>query len=98
MFPFVILLSGIWFFLKVKKSDEATAINVSGMSNISVISIPATVSILVGILFMTAINPITSTLVKKYESLQDEINLLKQIGPTYEGSKRINAINDAIQS
>ena len=35
---------------------------------------------------------------KKYESFQDEINLLKQIGPTYEGSKRINAINDAIQS
>ena len=29
---------------------------------------------------------------KKYESFQDEINLLKQIGPTYEGSKRINAI------
>ena len=35
---------------------------------------------------------------KKYESFQDEINLLKQIGPTYEGSKRINVINDAIQS
>ena len=35
---------------------------------------------------------------KKYESFQDEINLLKQIGPTYEGKKRINAINDAIQS
>ncbi len=35
---------------------------------------------------------------KKYESFQDEINLLKQIGPTYEGSKRINAINNAIQS
>jgi len=35
---------------------------------------------------------------KKYESFQDEINLLKQIGPTYEGNKRINAINDAIQS
>ena len=26
---------------------------------------------------------------KKYESFQDEINLLKQIGPTYEGRKRI---------
>ena len=35
---------------------------------------------------------------KKYEYFQDEINLLKQIGPTYEGSKRINAINNAIQS
>ena len=34
---------------------------------------------------------------KKYESFQDEINLLKRIGPTYEGSKRINAINNAIQ-
>ena len=35
---------------------------------------------------------------KKYESFQDEINLLKRIGPTYEGSKRIHAINDAIQN
>jgi len=35
---------------------------------------------------------------KKYESFQDEINLLKQIGPTYEGIKRINALKDAIQS
>ena len=35
---------------------------------------------------------------KKYESFQDEINLLKQIGPTYEGSKRISAIKEAIQS
>ena len=35
---------------------------------------------------------------KKYESFQDEINLLKQIGPTYEDKKRINAINNAIQS
>ena len=35
---------------------------------------------------------------KKYESFQDEINLLKRIGPTYEGGKRINVINDAIQS
>ena len=35
---------------------------------------------------------------KKYKSFQDENNLLKQIGPAYEDTKRINAINDAIQS
>jgi len=69
-FPFIILLSGIWFFLKIKKNDELTAVNVSGMSNISVIIIPATISIVAGVLFMTAINPITSTLVKKYESIK----------------------------
>ena len=34
---------------------------------------------------------------KKYESFQDEINLLKRIGSTYESKKRIDAINDAIQ-
>ena len=71
-FPFIILLSGIWFFLKIKKTDELTAVNISGMSNISVITIPATISIVIGILFMTTINPITSTLVKKYESIKGE--------------------------
>ena len=37
MFPFVILLSGIWFFLKIKKTDEIIALKVSGLSNFSVI-------------------------------------------------------------
>tara|TARA_B100000029_G_scaffold511416_1_gene605395 strand:+ start:1498 stop:2589 length:1092 start_codon:yes stop_codon:yes gene_type:complete len=69
-FPFIILLSGIWFFLKIKKTDELTAINVSGMSNFSVILIPSVLSILIGILFITAINPITSVLVRKYESIK----------------------------
>jgi len=35
---------------------------------------------------------------KKYESFQDEINLLEQIGPIYESSKRINALNKAIHN
>jgi len=69
-FPFVILLSGIWFFLKIKKSDEITAINVSGMSNLSIIVIPSILSIILGIFFVTALNPITSVLVKKYETIK----------------------------
>ena len=46
MFPFIILLSGIWFFLKIKKTDEAKAINVFGMSNLSIILIPSLISII----------------------------------------------------
>jgi lipopolysaccharide export system permease protein len=46
MFPFIILLSGIWFFLKIKKTDELTSMNVSGMSNLSVIIIPGLYSFL----------------------------------------------------
>jgi len=35
---------------------------------------------------------------KKYKSFQDEINLLKQAGPLYESSRRIDALNKAIQN
>ena len=69
-FPFVILLSGMWFFLKIKKTDELTSMNVSGMSNFSVIIIPSILSIILGIFFVTALNPITSLLVKKYETVK----------------------------
>ena len=74
-FPFIILLSGIWFFLKIKKSDELTAINISGMSNLSVIVVPSIVSILIGIFLVTSINPITSLLVKKYETIKGQYEM-----------------------
>ena len=67
MFPFIVLLSGIWFFLKIKKSDEVTALKISGMSNFSIMFMPCLTSIILGIFFITCINPITSVLVKKYE-------------------------------
>ena len=69
-FPFIILLSGIWFFLKIKKTDELTAINISGISNLSVIIIPGILSVILGIFFITTINPITSILVTKYERIK----------------------------
>ena len=67
MLPFIILISGIWFFLKFRKSDEITAMKISGMSNLSVILVPSFISILLGIIFVTMINPITSVSLKKYE-------------------------------
>ena len=51
MFPFIILLSGIWFFLKIKRSDEIIAMKVSGMSNFLVILIPSVVVIIIVIFF-----------------------------------------------
>ena len=70
MFPFIILLSGIWFFLKIKKNDEIIALKISGLSNISVLTIPSILSIVIGIFFITMFNPITSTFVKKYEIIK----------------------------
>ena len=70
MFPFVILLSGIWFFLRIKKNDEIIAMKVSGMSNFSIILVPSILSLLLGIFFVTSINPVTSAMVKKYEFIK----------------------------
>ena len=70
MLPFIILIGGIWFFRKIKKSDEITAMKISGMSNFSVILIPGAISILMGIFFVTLINPITSISLEKYESIR----------------------------
>ena len=70
MFPFIILFSGIWFFQKIKKTDEIVAMKVAGMSNLSVIMVPSILSLILGIFFITAINPITSTMIKKYEAIK----------------------------
>ena len=70
IFPFIVLLSGIWFFLKIKKNDEIIAMKSNGMSNLSIIIVTGFISLVLGIFFVTSINPLTSTLVKKYESIQ----------------------------
>ena len=70
MLPFIVLISGIWFFFKIKKSDEITALKISGMSNFSVILIPSFIAFLLGLFFITSINPFTSALVKKYEIIK----------------------------
>ncbi len=70
MFPFVILLSGIWLFLKIKRTDEIITMRVSGMSSVSIIMVPSFIAIVLGILFIALINPVTSVLVKKYESIK----------------------------
>ena len=75
MFPFVILLSGIWFFLKIKKTDEIIAIKISGVSNFSVIILPGIISIILGILFVTSFNPVSSFMIKKYESIKGTYEL-----------------------
>ena len=67
MFPFIILLSGIWFFLNIKKTDEVTALKISGMSNFSIIIAPSVLVIFLGIFYIMGVNPITSVLVEKYE-------------------------------
>lgn len=77
MLPFIVLIAGIWFFLKIKKSDEATAMKISGMSNLSIILIPSIISIVLGIIFITMVNPLTSISLKKYETFKGSYEIDK---------------------
>jgi len=70
LFPFIILLSAIWLFRKLIKSDEVIALKTSGFSNLSIIIIPCVVAFIIGIFFVTAINPITAAFVEKYENVK----------------------------
>ena len=82
-FPFIILISGMLFFLKLKRTDELTAINISGKSNFSIIIIPSILSVFLGILFITSFNPISSFMIKKYETIkgvyEEDLNYLASI-------------------
>ena len=88
MFPFVILLSGIWYFAKLKKNDEIIALKVSGLSNFSVIIVPSILSLIIGIFFITTINPITSVLVKNYELIKGDY----EENTNYLASMTVNGI------
>ena len=103
MFPFIFLLSGIWFFLKIKKSDEVTAMLISGMSNFSIILIPSILSIILGIFFITSINPVTSVMVKKYETIKgnyekDKFHLAAVTGNGIWIKEKNNVKNNIIRS
>ena len=72
LFPFVILLAAMWLNLKIIKSDEIIAMKVSGFSNLSIIFVPSFLAFFLGLFFVTTVNPITSTLVEKYESIKGD--------------------------
>jgi len=78
IFPFIILLSGIWFFLKIKKTDEIIALKASGISNLSIINVPSMLAVILGIVLVTSISPLTSVMIKKYESIKSSYEKEKE--------------------
>ena len=78
LFPFIILLSAVWLFLKFTRTDEIIAMKTSGISNTSIIIIPCLVVFFLGIFFVAGINPVTSALVEKYENIKGSYNKDKE--------------------
>jgi len=68
LLPFIVFLSSIYYFLHLRSSKDLLSIKVFGYSNIKIILVLSFFTFLFGLFVLFAINPITSTLVKYYET------------------------------
>ena len=67
LMPFIIFLSGMWFFISIKQNSELLTLKVFGYSNVKIISLISILSFVWGVLILLVINPVTSNMVKYYE-------------------------------
>lgn len=70
--PFLILFSGILFFVRIIRNNEAMSISISGFSNNFIILIPAISSFFLGIILITSFTPISSQFSKIYETVKQK--------------------------
>ena len=98
LFPIALLIKLLIFFKRFFTKNHRCSIPVICVGNIYLGGTGKTPLCIELFSILKSLNRSPVIIRKKYKSFQDEINLLKQIGPTYEGIKRINALKDAIQS
>ena len=98
LFPIVLLIKLAIFFRKILTKKYQPSIPIICVGNIYLGGTGKTPLCIELFSILKNLNKNPAFIRKKYKSFQDEINLLKQIGSTYENEKRIDAINEAIQN
>ena len=98
LFPITLLIKLLIFFKKIFIKKYQFSIPIICVGNIYLGGTGKTPLCIELFSILKSLNKNPAFIRKKYKSLQDEINLLKRIGSTYESEKRIDAINDAIQN
>jgi len=72
LLPFIIFLSSMYYFLHLRSSKDLLSVKVFGYSNIKIILIISFFALFLGFFFILAINPVTSSLLKYYETEKAE--------------------------
>ena len=96
LFPITLLIKLLIFFKKIYIKKYQFSIPIICVGNIYLGGTGKTPLCIELFSILKSLNKNPAFIRKKYKSLQDEINLLKRIGSTYESEKRIDAINDII--
>jgi len=68
LLPFVIFLASVFYFLRIRANKDLLSVKVFGFSNLRITLIIAFFAFFFGCFILIAINPITSSLVKYYET------------------------------
>ena len=68
LLPFIIFLASMFYFLHIKSNKDLLSVKVFGYSNLKITSVIAFFAFFFGVFVLIAINPITSSLVKYYET------------------------------
>jgi len=66
--PFIFLFASIFYFAKLNKLNEISSMNLSGLSNNFIFLVPSIFSIFLGMLIISIITPLSSEMLKFYES------------------------------
>jgi len=68
LLPFIIFLASMFYFLNLKANKDLLSIKIFGYSNLKITLTIGLFSFIFGFFILVAVNPITSTLVKYYET------------------------------
>ena len=75
--PFIIFLSSMLVFLKLKNNRDLISIKILGYSNVKFLFIFSSTAFLLGVLTLSAINPLTSAMVKSYVDIRGKYDVYK---------------------
>ena len=73
--PFIIFLSSMLVFIKLKNNRDLLTIKILGYSNIKFLLIYSVTAFILGLLTLFAINPITSAIVKSYVDIKGKYDI-----------------------
>ncbi|SVB93444.1 uncharacterized protein METZ01_LOCUS246298, partial [marine metagenome] len=77
MLPFILFLSSMWVLIKLKNNRDLLSLRTFGISNGKFIFLFSSIAFIIGIIILTALNPVTSVAVKYYEDIKGSYDLDK---------------------
>jgi len=77
MLPFILFLSSMWVLIKLKNNRDLLSLRTFGISNGKFIFLFSSIAFIIGVIILTALNPITSIAAKYYEDIKGNYDLDK---------------------